>query len=109
MEMIALLLIILIAFIWHNSMQARERSLELARRTCTEMQVQLLDDTVVLTSLSFRRNPLGRLCIRRIYEFRILTLPDSIQYCTVILVGDQVESLLLDTHPYPPRVSRLPW
>ena len=99
MEMTTLLLIVLIAFIWHNSMQARERSLELVRKACTEMHVQLLDDTVVLTALSFRRNSLGHLCIRRIYAFRTFTVPNTIQYCTVILIGNQLESLLLDTHP----------
>ena len=97
MEIIVLLLIGLIALIWYDSMHAREHCLELAQRTCTEMGLKLLDETVALTSLGFRRNARGQLRFRRIYTFRALTVHLTIRHCTVILVGNQVESMLLDT------------
>lgn len=101
METTALLLIFLIALIWYDSMQARERILKLARRTCTEIDVKLLDDTITLASLGLRRDAHGRLRIRRIYEFRALTAHLVIQHGIIILVGNRVESVLLNTRSQP--------
>lgn len=98
METTTLLLIFLIALIWYDSMQARECSLDIARRSCAEMGVKLLDETIAITSLGLRRDPLGRLRIRRIYEFRILTTHLTIQHCTIVLVGKRMESMLLNTN-----------
>lgn len=91
-----LLLILFIALLWHNSMQARERCLEVALRACQEMNVHLLDDTIALTSLRLRRRRFDRLRIHRIYEFRMLTPQQTIQHGTIVLLGHQVESMLLD-------------
>jgi len=41
----------LIAWIWHSGRKAHERVVKIARSVCREINVQLLDDTVVLRRL----------------------------------------------------------
>lgn len=97
MESTTLIFLLLVALIWYDSMQARERCLTLARRTSLEMNVQLLDDTIALTTLALKRDQNGRLRLRRIYEFRILDNFLDIQHCTIILLGSNVQSVLINT------------
>ena len=96
MESLTIFSLLFIAFIWHDSMKAREQTLATARRACNDMCVRLIDDTVSLTSIGLKRNPQGRIQIRRIYEFRYLEPDFTIQHGIIILLGDRPESLLYD-------------
>ena len=64
MEEWIILLLILIAILWHQSMKARERALEIARQTSRDMDSQLLDQTVAIASIGLKRDGAGQLRIR---------------------------------------------
>lgn len=97
METWAIFLMMGIALFWYGSMQARELAMEVVRRTCREMGVQWLDETVAITSLGFKRDGQGYLRLRRIYGFRYLEAGSILREGVVILLGDQLHTVLLDT------------
>jgi hypothetical protein len=94
---ITLLLLIAIGLYWYSTMKARERGLVIAKQFCTQMQMQLIDDTVYLSSLGIKRDSQGQLQIRRIYTFRYLDFENQIHQGTLILLGQRQESILLDS------------
>jgi hypothetical protein len=98
---ITLLILIAIGLFWYSSMQARERGVSIAQQVCTEIDSQLLDETILLCHIGLKRDRLGQLRIRRIYTFRYVDNHNNIQQGTLILLGKQQESLLLDTQPNP--------
>ncbi|MBF0368607.1 MAG: DUF3301 domain-containing protein [Magnetococcales bacterium] len=94
---IPLAIIILIGIYWYFSMKARERALRVAKGTCQEMEAELLDDTVAITHLRLKRDPGGQLRVRRIYEFNYILNHPTPRTGTIILLGEQVEAVLVDT------------
>ncbi|MEO5347335.1 MAG: DUF3301 domain-containing protein [Magnetococcus sp. YQC-9] len=82
---------------WHGSMRVREVAMEEARTACEQMAFRWLDETVLLRSLGVARDGHGRLRVRRIYEFRYLEAEHLIQHGLVMLLGDRVQAVLLDT------------
>jgi hypothetical protein len=101
METWALVILLGVAWGWHQAMKARELAMDEVRRTCGELEVRWLDESVSLMSMGLRRDDEGRLGVRRIYGFRYLEAGYLIREGVVMLHGDRVQSLLLDT-------SRLP-
>jgi hypothetical protein len=54
---------------WHASMSARECANGAAREACGRLQLVMLDGTVAIARLWFRRDPEGRLRVERTYGF----------------------------------------
>ncbi|MBF0623001.1 MAG: DUF3301 domain-containing protein [Magnetococcales bacterium] len=96
MESLLLFLILALVGLWFMAMQAREKALTFTRRACTDMGVYLLDDTVALNGLRFARNRNGQLCFKRCFRFEYTRGTDFRHKGTVILLGNHVDSLLLD-------------
>ncbi len=58
----------LIIWFWRDCLETRELALRVCRRTCASYQVQLLDDTVALSSV-WPVLERGHLVLRRVYLF----------------------------------------
>jgi hypothetical protein len=58
-----------IIWFWHASMAARERANGAAREACERLRLVMLDGTVSIVRLWFRRDAGGRLRIERTYGF----------------------------------------
>lgn len=58
-----------IIWFWHASMSAREHANAAAREACGRLQLVMLDGTVSIARLWFRRDADGRLRIERTYGF----------------------------------------
>lgn len=56
-------------WLWIASLRAREQALTICRRTCKQLDLQLLDQTVALTGVRFGRSLNGRPCLLRRYGF----------------------------------------
>ena len=67
-EAIFLLLIVAVVWFWYESAQVREQVVKAARNACERQGLQLLDETVLLKQLRFRRDRSGR--VRLLREFR---------------------------------------
>lgn len=92
--LLPLLILSLIGIFWFDSLKARERAIQLCRSACQQQQVQLLDQTVVLTKLRFHYGAQG-LRLRREYQFEYSEEGIDRQDGRLILFGSTVERLTL--------------
>jgi Protein of unknown function (DUF3301). len=97
--LLTILLVSLALFwFWSDSLRARERALRACDNACTELHVQLLDQTVALSALGLRRGRTGRIHLERVYTFEFSA--DGVARCKgwAALRGTTVEYVHMD-HP----------
>lgn len=97
-ETLAMVLMAGVAWLWFDSLGAREIAVEAARRACAAERVQFLDDTVMLSSLWPRRGDSGALMLRRIYRFEFSDTGNNRLGGSVTLLGSAVQALYLEPH-----------
>lgn len=90
MEKFLLILLALIAWFWFDSLKAREAGIRAVRLACEADGLQLLDETIALTSLKPARNEHGRLALRRVYQFEFSDTGDNRRRGSVHLLGARV-------------------
>jgi hypothetical protein len=95
-SLMAILVIAGIVWFWAHSLWIRERVLRHCARTCKQMNVQLLDQTVALSRLALDRDPQGWLSLRRWYVFEFST--DGGDRCKgcVGLLGSRIECVRME-------------
>ena len=81
---------------WRDSLGAREQARAASARACQQSNVQLLDDTVALERLWWRRDRDGRLKLERLYLFEFTDTGIRRQVGSVLLVGWRVEVLHME-------------
>jgi len=81
---------------WRDSLGAREQARAASTRACQQSNVQLLDDTVALERLWWRRDRDGRLKLERLYVFEFTDTGMRRQVGSVLLVGWRVEVLHME-------------
>jgi len=89
-ETFSLLFLGLLAWLWHDSLQARDAGVREARTACSDEGLQLLDDTVAIRSLRFARDDGGRLRLQRVYGFEYSDTGDNRREGSVTLLGHDV-------------------
>ncbi len=97
-QLFFLLLFVLLAWFWYDTMQAREQAILIGKRHCQQDGLQLLDETVSLASLRLRRNRDGHAAFRRVYEFEFSDNGDNRRIGSITLLGRVAESIQLE--PY---------
>ena len=80
----------LIVWFWQSNLRYREFAILQCKRFCNEMNIQLLDQTVTLASLSLARNHLGKLRPRRKYNFEVSNDGVKRHRGCIILLGFRV-------------------
>lgn len=96
-EILLLALFAALAWLWWDSMQAREAAVTAARNACAAENLLFLDDTVSIASIKPARNAHGRLLLQRAYEFEFSDTGDNRIKGSVIMLGRRV--LLLNINP----------
>jgi hypothetical protein len=81
---------------WRDSLGAREQARAASSRACRQSDVQLLDDTVALERLWWRRDRDGRLRLERLYLFEFTDTGLIRRTGSVLLVGWRVEVLRME-------------
>ena len=97
-EAAAILLIVAGAFLWIDSLRARERALAAGRRACERYGVQLLDETVAFAKLRLARNDEGRLRLRRTYTFEFSDTGDNRRHGAIVMLGGDLQDMQFE--PY---------
>ena len=87
-----------IGFYWLGALRAKEIAHSAAEKHCDEMQVQLLDQSVYLKKLWFKRNTQGHLQIWRQFNFEFSSTGDERYTGKVITLGRKTLSVQLDAH-----------
>ena len=96
MEIAFLLTLAALAWLWYDSMRAREHAIAAGRRACERDALQFLDETVECVSFRPARNDKGRLQLRRIYRFEFSDNGENRRAGNVVMLGAEVESLTLE-------------
>lgn len=89
-ELLGLIVLAGGAWLWLDSLKARDGGIAAARAACNAEGLQLLDDTVSLASLRPARNDDGRLLLRRVYNFEYSDTGDNRRNGSVVLLGHRV-------------------
>lgn len=83
---------------WWRGHGVRERALTAVRSYCRELDVQLLDETVVLRRVRPRRSPRGGWWLQRVYEFEFTATGEDRYPGMVMMTGMQLEAIQLAPH-----------
>jgi hypothetical protein len=96
-EIILLALFAALAWLWWDSMQAREAAVAAARTACAAEGLLFLDDTVGIAGIKPARNAEGRLLLQRAYDFEFSDTGDNRIRGSIVMLGRRV--LLLNLPP----------
>lgn len=90
----------LVSFWWHSD-AVKNRALQLAGNYCKALDVQLLDQTMVITGISPVRNKQGSICLRRRYRFEFASTGEERYRGEITMAGKQLLHIELDAHIIP--------
>ena len=106
-EILLLALFAAIAWLWWDSMQAREAAVTAARAACHAEGLQFLDDTVGIIHIKTARSVHGRLLLQRTYGFEFSDTGDNRVAGSVVMLGRQVMLLRVNAPSPPDNVIRM--
>lgn len=98
-EGLAIALIAAGAFVWADSLRARERALRAGRSACQRYHVQFLDDTVAFARLRLARDQDGQLKIARTYTFEFSDTGNNRRHGAIVMLGGELLDLQLEPYP----------
>lgn len=97
LELLGIILLGALAWLWYDSVHVRDIGIRAAKAACAADDLQLLDDTVAIASLSLARDDDGRLCLRRAYGFDFSDTGNNRRRGSLVMLGDEV--LVVNTGP----------
>ncbi len=92
-EIIVLLVFAALAWLWLDSLKAREIAVRAARAACAADGLMLLDDTVAIASLKPARNDAGHMTLQRAYDFEYSDTGNNRLTGGIVLRGHRVVML----------------
>lgn len=98
MSVLLLLLLVVMGWLWFNSLRALEVARNAGKHACNIAQVQFLDDTVAGIALALVRNESGRRVLRRTYRFEFSETGNTRLEGRLTLLGTKIESVTME--PY---------
>ena len=90
MEIVGILVLAAAAWLWLDSLKAREVAVRAAREVCTAEGLQLLDWTVAISNLKLAREESGRLKIQRAYDFEYSDTGNNRLKGGLVMLGHRV-------------------
>ena len=104
MELIGILGLAAVAWLWLDSLKAREAAVRAAREVCVAEGLMFLDDTVAISGLKPVRDDGGQVTLQRAYEFEYSDTGDNRLQGSVVMRGHRV--VLLNVGPGLASTSR---
>ena len=87
-------------YLWRSG-QFKGRARSLAINHCKQLDLQLLDDSMVITGLWPVRSAAGSLIFQRRYRFEFASVGDRRYQGEVIMIGMQLVHIELETYKLP--------
>lgn len=87
--------------LWWQSDKVKSRALILVQNHCRQLNLQLLDQTMVLRGLWPQRSAAGNLQLRRRYDFEFTSTGATRHKGYLVLLGITVLSMELEAHVLP--------
>jgi hypothetical protein len=95
-SLVSLLAIAALAWLWYDSMRARERAVAAGQNACARERLQFLDETVECTSIRPVRDAAGQLVLRRVYRFEFSDDGSRRRAGSIVMLSGEVESLTME-------------
>jgi uncharacterized protein DUF3301 len=95
-EWLALAALAVLAWLWYDSMRARERAVAAGQAACARERLQFLDETVECASVWPARNEAGQLVLRRVYRFEFSDDGSRRRSGQIVMLSGEVESLTME-------------
>jgi hypothetical protein len=89
-EVLSILLLAGITWLWLDSLKAREAAVRAAREICMAEGLMLLDDTVSIAGLKPARDGNGQLRLQRAYNFEYSDTGDNRLKGSVVMLGHRM-------------------
>jgi len=93
LELLGLIALLLLGWLWYDSLEAREAAVHSARAACEAEGLMFLDDTVGFRSLKPARDGEGRLKLQRTYDFEYSDTGNNRIHGSVVMLGKRVTLL----------------
>lgn len=90
LELLGLIVLILLGWLWFDSLKAREAAVRAARNACEAEGLLFLDDTVGIASIKPARDDEGRLKLQRAYDFEYSDTGNNRIQGSVVMLGHRV-------------------
>ena len=90
LEIFSILILCGLAWLWLDSLKAREAAIHAARAACASEGLMLLDYTVAIRGLRPARDEEGRLKLQRAYDFEYSDTGDNRLKGSMVLLGHSV-------------------
>jgi len=87
-------------YLWRSG-QFKGRARSLALNHCKQLELQLLDDSMVITGLWPVRSVAGSLVFRRTYRFEFASIGDRRYQGEIVMIGMQLVHIELETYKLP--------
>ena len=97
-QALAIVLIVLGALLWADSLKARERAVRAGRSACERYELQFLDETVSFARLRLARDEEGQVRIKRTYTFEFSDTGNNRRHGAIVMLGGDVADMHLE--PY---------
>ena len=105
LDLLGLMLLAATAWLWLDSLKAREMAVSAAKAACNAERLLLLDDTVAITRISLFRDDDGVLRMRRIYGFEYSDTGDDRSTGSIVMLGSRVLVVNLNLPNTPQRTA----
>lgn len=89
-EIIGILALAAAAWLWLDSLKAREVAIGAARAACAAEELMLLDATVAISGLKLARDGEGRVKLQRAYDFEYSDTGNNRLKGSVVMLGHRV-------------------
>ena len=90
LDLLGLLLLGTIAWLWLDSLKAREMAVAAAKSACNSEHLLLLDDTVAIQRIGLGRDGDGVAHIRRVYGFEYSDTGNDRTAGSIVMLGSRV-------------------
>lgn len=94
--LILLAVLTVVLLFWYGSLRMREYVVRRCQNLCQASGLQLLDETVALSSLSLRRDRHGRLRLHRRYQFAVSENGADRYPGYILLTGWQIDAVHIE-------------
>ncbi len=85
-------------YYWWSSQGIKQVALEAAKSYCQEKELQLLDESMVLSRLWYNRNDKGRLQLSRRFNFEFTSTGEQRYRGEISMLGRRVTGGVLDAY-----------
>lgn len=102
LDLLGFLLLAAIAWLWLDSLKAREQAVAAAKAACNSEHLLLLDDTVAILRIGLARDEEGMLRIGRTYGFEYSDTGNDRSTGSIVMRGSRVVVINIDL-PDPPE------